>query len=303
MVKNPYRFYTYAYLREDKTPYYIGKGVKSRLYAKNHGKIPIPSKDRIIFLKKNLTEDEAFKHEKYMIAVFGRKDLGNGILLNRTDGGEGVTGNRHSKKSKQILSEIQINKPKYNIRKKICNIGINDAEYSITNCPYYKKWRGIIERCSSSNRYEDYKICDEWIYFSNFKSWMEKQDWKGKILNKTLLYPKNNLYSPKHCIFVNYKIANIFPTSNKIKHNFPIGVFYVSNMKKYMGKFNDGQKNYTKYFKTPLEAHKFWQIQKIKFIIDLVSEQTDPRIIKALLKISKSIMSDYTNNLETKGYC
>jgi hypothetical protein len=49
---NPNRFYTYAYLREDKTPYYIGKGVKSRLYAKNHGRIPIPPKDRIIFLKK-----------------------------------------------------------------------------------------------------------------------------------------------------------------------------------------------------------------------------------------------------------
>ena len=300
---NPSRFYTYAYLRKDRTPYYIGKGVKSRLYAKNHGKIPIPSKDRIIFLKKNLTEEQAFAHEKYMIAVFGRKDLGTGILLNRTDGGEGVTGNRHSKKSKKILSEIQINKPKYNIRKKICNIGINDAEYSITNCPYYKKWRAIIERCSHNNRYKEHTICDEWIYFSNFKSWMEKQDWKGKILSKTLLSPKNNLYSPEHCIFVNYKIANIVSTSNKIKHNFPIGVSYISRHKKYVGKFNDGQKNYTKYFKTSLEAHKFWQIQKIKFIVDLASQQNDLIIIKALLRISKSIMNDYTNNLETTEYC
>ena len=74
---NPRRFYTYAYLREDRTPYYIGKGQK---------------KSNIIILKKNLTEEEAFKHEIYMIAVFGRKDLRTGILRNLTDGGEGSSG-------------------------------------------------------------------------------------------------------------------------------------------------------------------------------------------------------------------
>ena len=299
---NPNRFYTYAYLREDKTPYYIGKGVKSRLYAKNHGRIPIPPKDRIIFLKKNLAEKEAFDHEKYMIAVFGRKDLGTGILLNRTDGGERSTGNKHSEKSKKIISEIQINKPKHNIRKKICNIGINDAKYSITNCPYYKKWRSIIERCCSNNRYENHMICDEWIYFSNFKSWMEEQDWNNKILSKTLLSSKNNLYSPKYCVFVDYKIANIISIPNKGKYNYPIGVFYDPCVKKYMSRFNNGEKNYTKYFKKSLDAHKFWQISKIEYIIELANQQNDQKIITALLKISKNIMNDYINNLETKEY-
>jgi hypothetical protein len=85
---NPNRFYTYAYLREDRTPYYIGKGKGRRVFDKRHS-ISIPPKERILFLKKNLTEEEAFNHEKYMIAVFGRKDLGTGILRNRTDGGDG----------------------------------------------------------------------------------------------------------------------------------------------------------------------------------------------------------------------
>jgi len=90
---NPYRFYTYAYLREDKTPYYIGKGTGYRIYQKRGRPCSKPKDDtRIIFLKQNLTEEEAFKHEIYMIAVFGRKDLGTGILYNKTDGGDGVSG-------------------------------------------------------------------------------------------------------------------------------------------------------------------------------------------------------------------
>jgi hypothetical protein len=87
------QYYTYAYLREDRTPYYVGKGSKDRATNKNRKNIKAPKdKSRIIFLKKNLTEEEAFKHEIYMIAVFGRKDLGTGILHNRTNGGEGTSG-------------------------------------------------------------------------------------------------------------------------------------------------------------------------------------------------------------------
>lgn len=87
---NPNRFYTYAYLREDRTPYYIGKGSKDRVYRRGKKCIKPPKdKYRIIFLKQNLAEEDAFKHEEYMIAVFGRKDLGTGILLNRTNGGDG----------------------------------------------------------------------------------------------------------------------------------------------------------------------------------------------------------------------
>ena len=85
---NDRSFYTYAYLREDKTPYYIGKGCGKRAFRKHScGR---PPKDRILFLKQNLTEEEAVKHEIYMIAVFGRKDLETGCLRNMTDGGDGV---------------------------------------------------------------------------------------------------------------------------------------------------------------------------------------------------------------------
>jgi hypothetical protein len=98
-------YYTYAYLREDRTPYYIGKGKNNRAYHP-HRHIQVPKdKDKILFLKQNLTEDEAFKHEKYMIAVLGRKDLGTGILRNFTDGGEGTSGRIYSEETKLKISK------------------------------------------------------------------------------------------------------------------------------------------------------------------------------------------------------
>ena len=101
-------YYTYAYLREDRTPYYIGKGQGNRAYKRRKTDIKPPKdKSRIIFLKQNLTEEEALKHEVYMIAVFGRKDLGTGILHNRTDGGDGASGLIHSEETKRKIGKAQ----------------------------------------------------------------------------------------------------------------------------------------------------------------------------------------------------
>ena len=86
------RYYTYAYLREDKTPYYIGKGKGQRAfyrYPKERIRRP-KDKSRILILKHFDNEEDAFKHERYMIAVLGKKADG-GILHNLCDGGEGTS--------------------------------------------------------------------------------------------------------------------------------------------------------------------------------------------------------------------
>ena len=98
-------YYTYAYLREDRTPYYIGKGRGKRAYDKQRTIKPPADKSRILFLKKNLTEAEAFKHEIYMIFVLGRKDLGTGILRNLSNGGEGPSGAVRNEVQKKGMSE------------------------------------------------------------------------------------------------------------------------------------------------------------------------------------------------------
>jgi hypothetical protein len=100
------KHYTYAYLREDKTPYYIGKGCGKRAWQHFKGEVrPPKDKSRILILKKNLSQDQAFQHEIYMIFVFGRKDIGTGILRNRTNGGEGNTGRKQSEETKKKIGD------------------------------------------------------------------------------------------------------------------------------------------------------------------------------------------------------
>lgn len=84
-------FYVYAYLREDGSPYYIGKGKGRRMFDKRHN-VLVPQKHDIIVLERHLTDIGSIALERRYILWYRRLDIGTGILENKTNGGEGLSG-------------------------------------------------------------------------------------------------------------------------------------------------------------------------------------------------------------------
>jgi len=129
-------YYTYAYFDENNIPYYIGKGKGKRAWDKNHS-VLMPPNERIVILKNNLTEEDAFKHEIYLIEILGRKSQGTGILENMHSGGCQPSGfiqhseetksmmrlRRHSEKTKKKIGESSKGRPcKEEVKQKLSKL-------------------------------------------------------------------------------------------------------------------------------------------------------------------------------------
>lgn len=108
---NKYCVYRHIRLDNNKV-FYIGYGVKNRPYEKGihrrsewWNKVVNKSNYKIEILLDNLTLKEAQALEIKMISFYGRQNLGEGPLINLTNGGEGCSGLNHSEETKLKMSE------------------------------------------------------------------------------------------------------------------------------------------------------------------------------------------------------
>jgi len=176
-------FYVYMYLRDDGTPYYVGRGKGNRAF--HYHKVTKKPKEisKIVITHKNLTFQESNDLEKELIKKYGRKDIGTGILRNMTDGGEGALnlseetrkkisekakinfakeknpmyGKKHSDSSKELMSTNNPAK-RGEVKKKISEfaktrVGSKNSFYGKTHTEEYKKYM------SENNPMHDPEVC------------------------------------------------------------------------------------------------------------------------------------------------
>jgi len=124
----------------------------------------------------------------------------------------------------------------------VYGVGINDADYTVSKhvrglggkevwrCPYYTRWNGILRRCYDEKyhirqpHYKGCSICEEWKTFSNFKRWMEQQDWEDKHIDKDILVPGNREYGPTTCLFVSKDLNNLILENHTKEKKYSTGV-------------------------------------------------------------------------------
>lgn len=184
----------------------------------------------------------------------------------------------------------------------VCGVGLNDANYEVryslngtlVECPFYKRWKKMLERCysekfhSKSPSYINCSVCDEWLIFSNFKQWMEQQDWQGKELDKDIINTGNKIYSADNCSFVD-KLTNSFVTNSQPKNGrLLVGVCFKKKMKKFDAKCGNPftkKSEHLGYFTCAQEAHEAWKKRKRQLAFMVSKIESDKRVVESLIRM------------------
>ena len=120
----------------------------------------------------------------------------------------------------------------------VFGVGIVGLESTIDennkNLKSYDTWRDMLRRCYSNDysekhpTYKNVTCCDEWLYYSNFKEWYDKNIYyvENIVMNldKDILVKGNKVYSPEMCIIVPQNINKLFTKSDKTRGDLPIGI-------------------------------------------------------------------------------
>lgn len=172
-------------------------------------------------------------------------------------------------------------------RTPVYGIGINDSDsqvYTIKDGKKipkiaYKHWFSMMSRCYGKVKekepsYIGCVVCDEWLVYSNFKEWFDKNYIDGYHLDKDILVKGNKIYSPETCCFVPKEINNLLNKHSKDRGELPIGV--TKSGYGFAARLNmiDVRKRIG-YFKTPYDAFCEYKKEKESYIKKVAKEYYD----------------------------
>jgi hypothetical protein len=200
--------------------------------------------------------------------------------------------------------------------KLVCGVGINDADYPTQRsnprwvCPFYQTWTGMLRRAYYKNyskkfkTYIDVSVCKSWHRFSNFKRWMETQDWQGKQLDKDLMIKGNKVYCAEACAFVTGRINNFLLEANAARGDYLLGVY----LRKESGRFrsctnwNDTTINLGT-FVCEKEAHLAYCKKKLELAYKIIDEEKpEQRVADAIIKRYQDQLTEAEKLLSNKDF-
>lgn len=143
-------------------------------------------------------------------------------------------------------------------------------------------WRAMLQRCYDKKflekhpTYQGCYVCEEWLTFSNFLKWFEKNYKEGYELDKDLLSGKENkIYSPETCCFLPHELNGLICRCNGLRRDgLPIGVrknnrSYSAELRKTMKTVKVG------HFPTIEEAFNAYKEAKEAYIKELAQKHFD----------------------------
>lgn len=160
----------------------------------------------------------------------------------------------------------------------MCGIGYRGSENVDCTAESYLKWHDMINRCYNAKfherqpQYMECTVCEEWLNYSNFKVWYDKNKIVGMSLDldKDILFKENKVYSPETCCFVPHAINTLFLNGKKNRGNLPLGVHFDKSKEKYRAEVSFmGEQIKFGTFDTAEEAFGRYKEYKEKFIKDM----------------------------------
>lgn len=188
-----------------------------------------------------------------------------------------------------------------------CGVGINDADYNVRStvngrdvcCRFFSRWKGMLNRCYNKKlhekrpTYKDCSVCDEWLVFSNFKAWMQKQSWEGMELDKDIINPGNKVYSPDNCAFITKDLNCLLIDNKSNRGENPRGVCWDKSDKRFIARVRvKGRNKRLGVYFNYNDASKAYIKAKVAMILEAANEQTNHRVANGLRLHAKLLLGD-----------
>ena len=187
-------------------------------------------------------------------------------------------------------------------RTAVFGVAINDSPYlsevkiggKRVFCPAQRAWRDMLRRCFDAAYQEKYptykgcKVCDEWMVFTGFLSWWEKNKKDGYQLDKDLI-GNGKIYSPSTCVYVPPWLNSFLNDCAGAGSETHVGVFrresgrYQANCSQTIL----GGPQFIGSFDTEQEAIEAWKGRKLSIAFNLKSsmDEIDERIYHRVTEI------------------